>query len=1000
MRRPATLVTTAAAGVAAATTVAALALASSAPAGAAPPGDADPVPPSALGVAASSGVERSAVGRYVVVMRRDPLVRTPARAATLRTEQDAALRAAGLPRASKEQTYTTALNGFTVATDLAGAERLARDPAVALVLPDGLRRVTRAAVPSAAAPTGLSTTALNDDLGLTGRNGAYDSGITGRGVLVGVIDTGIWPEHPSLAPRADLSPAPALDGTVRSACAFGTTEGDPDDAPFACNSKLVGARLFLDTYKERTGLRPGEFDSARDDDGHGTHTATTAAGNAGVRATVLGQDLGTVSGIAPDAQVVAYKAVGSDGGYASDLVAAIDQAVADGVDVINISLGGPPDTVSPEALALLFASDAGVHVAASVGNNGPAPGTIGGPGDLPWVTGVGATTYAAAFGATLDLDRGPSLRGASVTGGTEEARVVDGAEAGSPVCIPGQLDPEVVDGAVVVCAEGALSATGKSVAVQQAGGVGLVVTNGPGSTLTTQTTFVPSVVLDAADGQRLRAWMTRNPDGSARLTPDGVTHSPVADPTMAVFSGRGPTSTAGDVVKPDVTAPGVQILAGDSPAPSNPTYGPEGELFQAMSGASMSTPVVAGLHALLAQAHPDWSPSTARSALVTTADPRVTDLDGSRADPFATGGGIVAPGRPGDRGSAFRPGLVYDSSFPDHLGFLCDEGPAPFPPSLCDDLAAAGFATLAQDLNRPSIGVEEVPGRTSVRRTVTNVSGERLRAHASVDAPDGFDVTVTPSSVDLAPGASARLTIDVVATGKRPNGAWAFGALTWRGGGYEVRSPVALRGLDLRAPAVVEAAGASGSTTLAVEVGVTGRYEAVPHGLVPAVTTGGTVGQDPDRTFPSPDDGVGVARIPVDLTGVAHARWTLDDDDPSTDLDLYLLDPSGAVVASSAEAGTAERLDVPHPAAGTHTLVVHGWEAAPDTAFAVLGWLVPTGTDGTLRVSSGSPASVEVGERVEVGLAWSEAGPGTSLGLVEHLVDGRRLADTLVEVTG
>ncbi|MFQ6173184.1 S8 family serine peptidase [Oryzobacter sp. R7] len=972
-------------------------------AGAAPPPDpAGPAAtPSALAVATSTAVERSAVGRYVVVMRRDPLARTSGQARTLRSEQDAALRTAGLPASSREQTYTTALNGFTVSTDLAGAERLARDPKVALVLPDGLRRPTRA---TGAAPTGapsdLSTTALNDALGLTARGGAHDSGLTGRGVVVGVIDTGVWPEHPSLAPRTDLPPAPTLDESGRSACAFGTTEGDPDDAPFACNTKLVGAREFLDTYKERTGLRPGEFDSARDDDGHGTHTATTAAGNAGVRASVLGNDLGTISGIAPDAQVIAYKAVGSDGGYASDLVAAIDQAVADGVDVLNISLGGPPDTVSPEALALLFASDAGVHVAASVGNGGPAPGTIGGPADLPWVTGVGATTYAAAFGATLDLDNGPRLRGASVTGGTEPARVVDGAAAGSPVCVPGQLDPEVVEGAIVVCEEGALSATGKSFAVQQAGGAGLVVTNGPGSTPTTQTTFVPSVVLDRAAGLRLRGWMAKHPVGSARLVAEGVTASPDSDPTMAVFSGRGASPTAGDVVKPDVTAPGVQVLAGDSPAPSNPSYGPEGELFQAMSGASMSTPVVAGLHAILVQAHPEWSPAAARSALVTTADPRVTDVDGTRADPFDTGGGIVAPGRPGDDGSAFRPGLVYDASFPDHLGFLCDEGPAPFPPALCDDLAAAGFATVAQDLNRPSIGVEEVPGRTTVRRTVTNVSGERLRANASVDAPDGFRVTVTPSAVDLAPGASARVTVDVLATGKEPTGTWSFGALTWRGGGYAVRSPIALRGIDLRAPAVVTGEGPSGSAVLDVEVGAAGRYEAVPHGLVGAVTTGGTVGQDPDQTFPSDDDGAGVTRVPVDLTGVAHARWTLDDDDPDTDLDLYLLDGSGEVVASSAEAGTAERLDVAHPAPGTYTLVVHGWQAAPDTAFDVLAWLVPTASGGSLQVTSGSPATVAVGDRLEVGVAWSAAPPGPALGLVEHLVDGRRLADTLVAVTG
>jgi hypothetical protein len=414
----------------------------------------------------------------------------------------------------------------------------------------------------------------------------------------------------------------------------------------------------------------------------------------------------------------------------------------------------------------------------------------------------------------------------------------------------------------------------------------------------------------------------------------------------------------------------------------------------------MASPVVAGLYALLAQVHPDWSPATARSALMTAADPRVRDTDGSAADPFDTGSGLAALGRPGSNGSAFRPGLVYDATFPDYLGFLCDEGPSPFPASVCDDLEAAGYPTVAQDLNQPSIGVEEVPGRTTVKRWVTNVSGAPLKASASVDAPRGFRVTASPSSLDLPPGATARVTLSVVATGAVPTGQWSFGSLTWRGSGYEVRSPIALKGLDLRAPGLVTGSGESGTATIPVEVGVTGRYEAVPHGLVAAATTSGSVDQDPDQTFPSPDDDAGVARIPVDLTAVAHARWTLEDDDQSTDLDLYLLDPSGEVVASSAEAGTAERIDLSHPAAGTYTLVVHAWAAAPGTAFDVQGWLVPTGSDGSLRVTSGGSGPVRVGDTREVGLSWTGAAPGTNLGLVEHLVDGRRLADTLVEVTG
>ena len=548
----------------------------------------------------------------------------------------------------------------------------------------------------------------------------------------------MWPEHPSLAPRPGLPARPDLDEGERSACAFGNTGWNEADAAFACNTKLIGAREFLDTYRAATGLRDTEFDSARDDDGHGTHTSTTAAGNATSGPPSSAPTGASSRASRPTPRSSPTRRSARRGGYASDLVAAIDQSVADGVDVINFSLGGPPNTVSPEAIALLFAADAGIDVAASVGNAGPGPGSIGGPADLPWVTGVGATTYPTSYGATLELDRGPSLEGASITPGTRRAPVVDGGAAGSAPCVPGDLDPEVVEGAIVVCAEGAVSTIVKSIAVEEAGGVGLVVTSRPGSTLTTPNTHVPSLVLDRDDGARLRAWLAKRPGGSGRIVSDGVTRSPVPSPTVAAFSSRGESSTAGDLVKPDLTAPGVQVLAGASPAPAGPGFGPSGQLFQAMSGASMASPVVAGLSALLAQAHPDWSPATVRSALVTTADSRVRDSDGSRADPFDTGAGIAALGRPARKGSAFRPGLVYDATFPDYLGFLCDEGPSPFPAAVCDDLEAVGYPTDAQNLNQPSIGVEEVPGRTTVLRWVTNVSGERLRATASVDAPRGY----------------------------------------------------------------------------------------------------------------------------------------------------------------------------------------------------------------------------------------------------------------------
>ena len=247
--------------------------------------------------------------------------------------------------------------------------------------------------------------------------------MTGEGVTIGVIDTGIWPEHPSFAddPRTLPPPAHPLSDAYGPNCQFGTSTVQPAkklDKPFTCNNKLVGAREVLSGYKAITGgLDPDEFDSARDDQGHGTHTASTAAGNAGVQSQIFGVDYGTVSGIAPRAHIIAYKAGGRLGAASSDLVKAIDQAIADHVDVLNYSIGGTPNLLKADALALLIATEAGIAVSTSAGNGGPTAGTIDGPGDVPWVTSVAASTQRRVFRGTVTFDlghfgwgrKGPSL---------------------------------------------------------------------------------------------------------------------------------------------------------------------------------------------------------------------------------------------------------------------------------------------------------------------------------------------------------------------------------------------------------------------------------------------------------------------------------------------------------------------------------------------------------------------------------------------------------------
>ncbi|MEO6122665.1 MAG: S8 family serine peptidase, partial [Ilumatobacteraceae bacterium] len=323
-----------------------------------------------------SRVAESPSGSYIVLLKADPLVITLGQdqltttrginaANAMRSTHDRVLSKAGVSTELKVHDYTSSLNGFSLFVDHSQAIKIARDPAVSMVLADDLRQVTADGdgVIDGNVVVGDVPT-VNEFLGLTGPGGAYQSGITGEGVLVGIIDTGIWPEHPSFADDGTYPKAPKLNsrGGVKK-CDFGNQQHNAADVTFKCNNKLVGARQIMDTYRAQVGAEPDEFDSARDDDGHGTHTASTAAGNAGVDAKIYGRYIDRVSGIAPRAQIIAYKALGNGGGFTSDLAAAIDQAVYDGVDVINYSIGGGAQLVSADTIAFLYAQQAGVFVA-------------------------------------------------------------------------------------------------------------------------------------------------------------------------------------------------------------------------------------------------------------------------------------------------------------------------------------------------------------------------------------------------------------------------------------------------------------------------------------------------------------------------------------------------------------------------------------------------------------------------------------------------------------
>jgi hypothetical protein len=392
----------------------------------------------------------------------------------------------------------------------------------------------------------------------------------------------------------------------------------------------------------------------------------------------------------------------------------------------------------------------------------------------------------------------------------------------------------------------------------------------------------------------------------------------------------------------------------------------------------------------------------ARSALMTSSRQDVFKEDGvTPADPFDMGAGHVDPGGVFERGSSFQPGLVYNAGLLEYAAYTCGEDFGLFTPESCDYLASLGTPMDASDLNLPSIGIGELAGSQTITRTVISVAREHSPRvyEVSVDAPDGYDVTVSPSRFVIRRGQSMTYEVTITANGSAPLGEWRHGSLTWHGsGGYDVYSPISVRGVALAAPDEVEGTGTDGSTSFDVSFGYNGDYAAAPHGLVPATITSGDISQDPDQTYPSPDDGDGVDKIDFTVSGVAFARWSLvvpGDDD----IDMFLENSSGDIVAQSTNGGTDELIELVLPADDTYTLVVHGWSVPNEPLpYDLESWLVPLASGGSLSVDS-APSAAVIGDTGTVDVSWSGLSAGTNyLGAVSHSDGSDIVGLTLVSV--
>ena len=553
----------------------------------------------------------------------------------------------------------------------------------------------------------------------------------GRGVIYGNLDTGIWPEHPSFADLGNLSaPPPKSDGTAR-VCNFGDNPLTPAVDPFTCQHKLISGQAFLATYDAVND--PEVYgDTARDSDGHGTHTSSTSAGNIVQHAIVLGTDRGQIHGIAPGAWVAEYKVCGVQGCYRSDTTAAVAQAILDGVNVINYSIGGGTDPFTDSTeLAFLDAYAAGVFVSASAGNSGPAAGTA--EHLSPWVTSVGASTQTREFASTLTVHSASGdfvAEGSTITKGAGPLPVVMAADVlpdDDALCLE-PADPGTLTGLIVACQRGGGNGrVDKSYNLAQGGAAGMILYNGTLADTETDNHWVPTVHL--ADGTGFVAFMAGHDDPdvvgdtTASFT-TGVSQAGQGD-VMASFSSRGPV---GLFIKPDLTAPGVQILAGMTPTPDETVLGPPGQYYQAVAGTSMSSPHVAGAAILLMDKHPSWTPGQVKSALMTTATTKVVKEDlTTPADPFDMGAGRIVVA------DASATKLTFDETAENYA-------------------ALAGDPLKAVNLNVPSIDAPVMPGKLVTWRTVKNVTRSKVEFSLKGIAPAGSTIKIEPSSFKVAPG--------------------------------------------------------------------------------------------------------------------------------------------------------------------------------------------------------------------------------------------------------
>ncbi|WCJ34622.1 Subtilase family protein [Euphorbia peplus] len=691
--------------------------------------------------------------------------------------------------------YNKHINGFSALLEDHEAAEIARHPRVVSVLLNKGKQ--------------LHTTHSWEFM-LLGKNGVvhpqslWYQAKFGRDVIIANLDSGVWPESKSFSDEG-FGPIPSK---WKGTCQNNST------SPFSCNKKLIGARYYNKGYINAEGELDPVFNSPRDYEGHGTHTLSTAAGNSVQGANIFGVANGTATGGSPGARVATYKVcwppVHDGGCYDDDILSGFEDAIQDGVDVISFSVGGPPADYfeDPIAIGAFHAVKNNIVVVCSAGNEGPTNGSV--TNVAPWVITVGASTLDRTFQSVVATGDGRRFNGKSlskpmprrrlyplVTG--LQAKAANASARDAELCMPESLDYEKVKGKILVCLRGAGERVAKGYQAILAGAEGMILCNDElnGNAIAADPHVLPSSHITYRDGLALLSYINSSPNPVGYINPPTTEIGKIRAPLMAPFSSVGPNTVTPEIIKPDITAPGVDIIASftQERSPTGLTFDKRRVPFKSMSGTSMSCPHIAGIVGLLKSVHPDWSPAAIRSAITTTARTRdntgapIVDGWGNEATPFHYGSGHVRPNR------AMNPGLVYDLTTNDYLDFLCALG---YNQSMIN-VFSSGYECSISDgnldsFNYPSISVPELSGTVTVSRRLKNV-GPPGRYVVMIKEPYGVSVEVEPRVLRFDEvGEEKMFKVKIEAKwGTAAQDGYEYGGITWTDGFHYVRSPIVVK---------------------------------------------------------------------------------------------------------------------------------------------------------------------------------------------------------------